>query len=219
MNFGCNNEYNAIVFIPTLPAIKMRRQTIILLLILLPGIILGQLYKCDSIYRNENSTIMGGFKNGLKHGAWDYRSDKDFNKVINYEVYWFGELVRADTTNIYHYPMFDIKDSVIEYSFGYTVNFIIEKLIKPESGNYYFCELKVDMTNNTELQFYKKEKAYKEDQVDKLCEMTNRYIILENQKIPIITYYDRRFASLGWTREYEFKVVLDTKNRILEIYK
>lgn len=55
----------------------MRNKIFILLLFFFPIIVFGQLYKCDSVYHNEDYTIMGGFKDGLKHGAWDYRADSE----------------------------------------------------------------------------------------------------------------------------------------------
>ena len=179
--------------------------------------IFGQLYKCDSIYHNENYTVWESYKNGLKHGAWEYRSEKDPEKILKYEEYWFGELVRTDTTNIYRSPMFDLTDSIIVYSFGPTVTFVIEKMLIIEPEKYYFCELSINNENNTQLEFYKKEITQKPDKIDKLCKITNRRIILKNLQIPIITDYDRNFAHLGWTRDFEFEIILNSKDLILEI--
>lgn len=197
----------------------MKRQIFIILLIFLPGLFFGQLYKCDSIYHNENYTITGGYKNGLKHGAWEYRSDTDTQKIIKYQEYWFGKLVRVDSTNIYHSPMFDLKDSIIEYAFGPTVNHVINKLLLPEIGNYFYCELRNYQNRNTVLTFYKKEVTIDTDIIDKFCAMTNRYIIHDNLQIQIITEYDRKFAHLGWTREYNSEIILDSNGLIIEIRK
>lgn len=182
-----------------------------------PILAFGQLYKCDSIYHNEDYTITGGFRNGLKHGSWDYRADNDHNKVIKYEEYWFGELVRTDTTNIYRYPMFDQKDSVIEYAFSPTVKFIIEKLLLSKPDKNYCCEIHIEENKNISLEFYHYVQTKELNLVEKFCLMTNRYIILDHNRIPVITEYDRKFAHLGWVTGLKFEIIMDSKELILEI--
>jgi hypothetical protein len=198
----------------------MKRQTIIYVLFLLPSLIFGQLYKCDSTYHNKNFTIWESYKNGLKHGAWEYRSEQDSKKIIKYEEYWFEELVRADTTNIYHFPMFEILDSAIEYTFTPTIKFVLSKLLIPDSLHYFYCEINQDNNYNTELHFFKIKITEKEDLIDHFCSLTNRYIILESMEIPIILKSDRDFANLGWIITGGYcSMVIDKKQRVLEIEK
>jgi hypothetical protein len=198
----------------------MKKQTIIFILFLIPSLIFGQLYKCDSTYHNENHTIWKSYKNGLKHGAWEYRSEQDSGKIINYEEYWFGELVRKDTTNIYHSSMFGISDSSIEYTFTPTIKFVLSKILIPDSLHYFYCEINQDKNYNTELYFYKMKGMKEENLISHFCSLTNRYIILETMEIPIILEHDQDFANLGWVISGAFcKMVIDKNKRILEIEK
>ncbi len=198
----------------------MKRQIIIPILFLLPSLIFGQLYKCDSTYHNEDYSIWECYKNGLKHGAWEYRSESDSKKIIKYEEYWLGELVRTDTTNIYHFSMFEISDTVVEYSFTPTIKFVLSKILIPDSLHYFYCEINQDNSSNTELHFFKIKRINEENLINHFCSLTNRYIILESIEVPIMLKFDRTFANLGWIITGEYcKMVIDRKQRILEIEK
>lgn len=198
----------------------MKRQIIISIIFLLPNLIFGQLYKCDSTYHNENYTIWESYKNGLKHGAWEYRSENDPNKIVKYEVYWFGDLVRTDTTNIYRHPMFEISDTLIEYDFTPTIRYVLSKILIPDSLNHFYCEINQDINSYTELIFYKIKKTNEKSSITHLCSLTNRYLILESIEIPIILKLDKDFVHLGQTPSgVYFKMIIDEKKRILEIEK
>jgi len=206
-------------FIKKLAIIIMRTKIFILFIVIFPNTVLGQLYKCDSTYHNKDFTIWKSYKNGLKHGGWEYRSKQDLNSISKYEYYWFDELVFEDTTNIYCYPMFHFTDTLIEYSFGPVVDFVISKHLVQEAGEHYICKLSINKLDQTELLFFIQANEGKNNNLDQLLRLTNRYLILEKQNIPIISDYDFRFANLGWTINYDFKIVLNSKNLILEIYK
>ncbi len=198
----------------------MKRQTIIFLLFLFPSLIFGQLYKCDSTYHNENYTIWESYKNGHKHGAWEIRSENDPNKIVKYEEYWFGELVRVDTTNIYHFPMFEISDTLIEYHFTPTIRFVLSKILIPDSLYHYYCELSQDFNNNTELNIKRIKRTNEKSSITHLCSMTNRYLILESIEIPIVLEIDKDFINLGQIVSGLYcKMIIDEKQRIIEIEK
>jgi len=189
-------------------------------MLLLPSLTFGQLYYCDSTYHNDNYTIWENYKKGLKHGAWEYRSENDPNRIIKYEEYWFGELVRTDTTNIYHFPMFEISDSLIEYNFTPTIRFVLSKILIPDSLYHYYCELNQDINNNTELNIYRIKRTNDKNPITHLCSLTNRYLILEAIEIPIILKIDKDFINLGQNVSGVFcKMIIDEKQRILEIEK
>ena len=113
--------------------------------------------------------------------------------------------------------MFDRKDSVIEYAFSPTVKFVIEKLILSKPGKNYYCEIDIKENKNISLAFYHYFHEKEPNLVEQFCLMTNRYILLDHNRIPVITEYDRKFAHLGWVTGYEFEIILDSKELILEI--
>lgn len=184
---------------------------------LIPNLLLGQLYKPDSSFHNDNYTIWGSYKNGLKHGSWEYRSEIDSQKIVKYEEYWFGELVRTDTTNIYHYPMFNINDSIIEYVLSPTLKFVLGKLLIQNSLYYYHCNIRKANNGNTNLYLYQRKKI-ENDIIKHFCELTNRYIVIDSMKIPIILGIDYEYAHMGKTASGAYyRILIDKNKRILEI--
>ena len=93
---------------------------------------------------------------------------------------------------------------MVEYAFKPTVKFVIQKLLSSKPEENYYCEIEIKETGNISLAFYHRIQRKEHDLVDRFCSITNRYMIIEHQSIPIITEYDRKFAHLGWTIGFDF---------------
>ncbi len=197
---------------------NMKKYIYLFFFFLFPNILFGQLYKCDST--SNDSTIIGGFRNGQKHGVWSYYKEDAFDKLKKIEVYWFGELVYEDTTDIQKCRMFNVNDTIVEYSLNPTFYFVLKKNIKIDSNQYYYCELSRDTDGNSEWAFYKINKTQIQNEIDNFCKLTNRFIILEGLRIPVITQFDRDFAHIGWCfTSYDFKILLNPNGLIINVYK
>ena len=179
--------------------------------------IFAQLYKCDSTYLSSNRKIEGGFKNGLKHGSWTYYSDS--MQAVKFEEYWLGELISTTNKEFTKDKMFNESDSIIEYNFGVTFKHVLSKVIKPDFGYYFYCELDDNFNDSlTLLNIHKLKIPENGDDIYKFSLLTNRYIILDSLRIPILTSIDRKFAKFNWVfTGCDYWILLDKFNRIIEI--
>jgi len=199
----------------------MKKLIFILIILTIPQIGVAQLYKCDSSFISIDNKIHGGFKNGLRHGTWTFSDDTMHYNYTKIEDYWFGELVRTRNSLFYHPGNFEKNDSIIEYFFGPTTKFVLSRIIIPDSGYYYYCELEKNCDTITTLIFHKlKMGNNNKSAVDNFCSLTNRFIVLDSINIPVVSQYDREFANLGWVFTGCYCIMtLDKHNRITELIK
>lgn len=172
------------------------------------------------MYVSIDSMVLGGFKNGKKHGTWTFFEDISNYNIGKVEEYWFGELISTSNSIIQNERSFEKNDSIIEYSFGPIVKFVLSKIIKHDPNYFFFCELEKDCNSSTTLTFYKLLKTDEVNQIDKFCSLSNRFILLDNLNIPVISEYDREFSNLNWVITHSFySINLDKFNRIVEVIK